>query len=80
MGAADGDGHPADPDRERIAPERAEVQRLDRNALVEAEVAQATGLAFLERGPVDRRDSRAGAELQLVERGDRAVSFASDYQ
>ena len=29
VAAADGDGHPADADRERIAAERAEVKRLD---------------------------------------------------
>ena len=65
--AADGDGHPADADRERIAAERAEMKRLDRDTLVETEVAQAAGFAFLERGPIDRRDVRAGADRQIVQ-------------
>ena len=47
MLAANRDGHPPDANRERIAPERAEVKRLDRNPFVKAEVAQAAGLACL---------------------------------
>ncbi len=68
LGPADRDRHPADAHRQRIAAERAEVQRLDRDAFVEAELAQAAGLAFAERCPVDRRNPRARAQLQLVER------------
>ena len=55
--AADRDGHAADADRERIAAERAEVKRLDDDALVEAEMPQARGFALLERVPVDRCDA-----------------------
>ena len=53
MTAADGDGHPADADCERIAAERAEVERLDVNAFVETEMAKARRLALLQRIPVD---------------------------
>ena len=45
MGAANGDGHPPDSHRKRIASERAEVQRLDGHALIEAEVAEAASLS-----------------------------------
>ena len=79
MAAADRDGHPPDADRERIAPERAEVERLDRDAGVEAEVTQAARFAGLERVPVDRRDLRARADLEVVE-GQIGLSFATDYQ
>ena len=56
--APDRDGHPADADRDRIAAERPEVQRLDGNALIEAEMPQPAGFALVERVPVDRRDAR----------------------
>ena len=72
MGAADRDGHPADPDRERIAAERAEVERLDRDAFVEAEVAQAAGLACRSsERPVDRRDARAACRSRSSSREGR---------
>ena len=53
--APDRDRHPADPDGDRIAAERPEVQRLDHDALVEAEMPQAAGFGLVERGPVDRQ-------------------------
>ena len=58
--AADGDRHPADADRERIAAERAAVQRLDLDALVKAEMAQAVGLGSRQARPSRwRRPARA---------------------
>ena len=62
--AADRDGHAADADGDRIAAERPEVQRLDGDALVEAEMPQAAGFALVERGPVDRRDARARPDCE----------------
>ena len=71
MGAADRDGHPPDANGERVAAERPEVERLDRNPLVKAELAQTPRFAFAKRSPIDRRDVRAGAELEIVEGGRR---------
>ena len=59
MPAADGDGHAADADRDRIAAERTEVQRLDGDALIEAEMPQAAGLALVERRPSRSTATRA---------------------
>jgi len=41
MLAANSDRHPANADRDRVAPERPKVERLHRDAFVEAEMAQA---------------------------------------
>ena len=70
MAAANGDGHPADPNRDRIAAERAEVHRLDGYAFVEAEVPQAAGFAVFEAGPIDRQHARPSPDRQLVKAGD----------
>ena len=67
VGAADRDGHPPDPDGQRILAERPKVERLDRDAFVEPEMAQAAGFGFTERGPVDGRNFGTRANLQLVE-------------
>ena len=64
-------------DRQRIAAEWPQMERLDHDPLVEAEVAKTDRLAFSQRGPVDRRDSRAAAQSQLVERDDRAGHLQS---
>ena len=68
MPAADGNGHAANADRDGVAAERTEVQRLDGDPLIEAEVPQAAGLALVQAIPSDRRDARLGPDLQLVER------------
>jgi hypothetical protein len=68
VGAADGDGHPAYADGERVAAERTEMHGLNRHALVEAELAQAAGLSFFQRRPIDRVDPRTPAELERIER------------
>ena len=67
MPAPDRHGHSADTDRDRVAAEGAEVQRLDRNALIEAEIFQAAGFAVVERVPVDLRNERLRPKLKLVE-------------
>ena len=67
MPAPDRDGHPADPDRDRIAAERAEVQRFDRDAFVETEMAQAAGFGLVEDRPVDAEDTRLGSDGERVE-------------
>src|SRR6476620_12535558 len=67
MLAPDRDRHPADADRERVAAERPEVQEFDHHAFVEAELAQAVGLAFAESGPVNRRDARLRPDRKTVE-------------
>ena len=69
MLAANRDGHPSDSNRERIASERAKVKRLDRDALVKAKVAQAAGLSFAKRRPIDRSDVRPRSEREIVEGG-----------
>ena len=46
----------------------AEVQRLDRDALIETEVAQAASLALIQPVPADRADARLGPDLELIER------------
>jgi hypothetical protein len=71
MLAANRDGHPSDPNRERIAPKRPEVKRLDRDALVKAKVAQAAGLSFAKRRPINRSDVRPRSEREIVEEGGR---------
>ena len=48
MLAANCDGHPPDAHRKRVASERAEMERLDRHTLIEAEVAQPARLILLE--------------------------------
>ena len=58
MAATDRDRHPADADGDRIATERAQVQRLDRDALVETEVAQTAALAAVQDIPINREDAR----------------------
>ena len=72
MGAADGDRHAADAHRQRIGAERAAVERLDRHALVEPEMAQAAGIAVAERAQSIGGDARAVTDLELVE-GNRVV-------
>lgn len=67
MLAANRDSHPSDSNRERIAPKRPEVERLNRDALVKAEVAQAASLSFAKRGPVNRCDMRPRSKREIVE-------------
>ena len=67
MGTTDRDRHPPDADRKRIGTERAAMEWLDRNALVEAEVTQAAGVAVTKARPIDRRYPRAVADLQLIQ-------------
>jgi hypothetical protein len=61
MAAADGDSHAADANRDGVAAEGAEVQRLDGYALIEAEMPESAGLAFAERSPIDGRNPGTGA-------------------
>lgn len=54
MGTADRDRHPTDPHGQRIARDQPRaVQRLNRNALVEAQFAQTPRVALGQRRPVD---------------------------
>ena len=69
MLAANGDGHPPDADRERITPERTEVKRLDRNALIKAELTQAARFALAKHRPIDRIYLCASAKREIVEGG-----------
>ena len=69
MLTANGDGHPPDANRERITPERPEMKRLDRNALIETELTQAARFALAQHRPIDRIYLRASAEREIVEGG-----------
>jgi len=67
MAAANGDGHAADPKRDRVATKWPEVQRFDGHALVEAEMAKPASFTLIERFPVDRQDARSRADCKLVQ-------------
>jgi hypothetical protein len=56
------------------------MQRNDRDPLIEPEMPEAARLAFGKRGPVNRGDARAHADLELIERGSSSRHFATDYQ
>jgi hypothetical protein len=68
VAAADGDGHAADADRDRVAAEGAQMQGLDGNTLVKAEMPEAASFGMVERIPVNGEDARLGPELEPVER------------
>jgi hypothetical protein len=68
VGAANGDGHAADSDGQRVAAEGAEVKRFYGHAFVETELAKAAGRSLFKRRPVDGFDVRAPAELERIER------------
>jgi hypothetical protein len=76
--SADSDDHSPDPDCHGIAAERALVERFDRHAFVEAEVAKASGASGIERIPVDSLDAGANADLQGLK--GRLRHIAIDYQ
>ena len=80
MGAADRDGHPADPHRQRIAAERAAMERLDRDALVEAEVAQAAAHRRRRARAQSIAAIRARRPSFEVVEGGRSRHIATDYQ
>ena len=67
MDAANRDGHPPDPHRKWIASKGPEVERLNRHAGVKTKVAQAACFAELEGVPINRRNVRPGAKLEIVE-------------
>jgi hypothetical protein len=76
VAAADGDGHAADADRDRVAAEGAQMQGLDGNTLVKAEMPEAICFVGIKQLPVDREDARLGPELEPVERD--CESFGRD--
>ena len=51
----------------RVAAEWPQVKRLDRDALVEAEVPQPARFSIVERRPIDRRDARSRAQCEPIE-------------
>ena len=61
--AADRDGHPADADRDRVAAERPQVQRLDRDAFIEAEIPAGAALRQLRARPNRSTATRALAPM-----------------
>ena len=79
MGATDGDGHPPDPHRERIAPERPGMKRFYRNTFIEAKIAKPAGAGAVEHVPVNRADPRANAYRKRFQRSD-SRHIATDYQ
>jgi len=67
--APDRDGHPPDPNRDRIAAERAKVQRLDGDAFVKPEMPEAARVRLVERGSIDRADARTRSNREAIEAG-----------
>ena len=67
MGAADRDGHPADPDRKRITPKRSGMERLNHYFRIETELAEAGRFLRTEQRPIHHRDSAATPESELIE-------------
>jgi len=67
MLTANGNGHPPNPDRKRVAPERPEVKRFDRNALVKSELPKPANIAFRQDRPIDRLDLRTGSKRKIIE-------------
>jgi hypothetical protein len=62
--------HSAHANRDRVAAERPQVQRLNSDALIEAEMLEAAGLSLIQPLPIDRRNARLGADRQAIEGDD----------
>ena len=77
MSTPDRNRHPANPHRKRIGAKRPAMKRLDRDALVEAEVAQARRVTVSKTCPVDRRNVCATPDRQLIQGKFRHI--ATDY-
>jgi hypothetical protein len=67
MPAPDRNRHSTDPDRDRVTPERSEMEWLDNHAFIEAEMPEPTRFGLIEKAPVDRQDMRPRPDLELVE-------------
>ena len=48
MDSADRDGHPPDADRERVTPERPEMERFDGDPGIEAKMTQAARFGLIK--------------------------------
>jgi hypothetical protein len=68
VGAANGDRHAADLHRQRIAPERAGVERLDHHVRIEAELAQAAASWVPSSAQSIAAIRPRSAKLKLVKR------------
>jgi hypothetical protein len=76
MGPADRDRHPPDPAGNRIARnDPAMMQRLDRNAFIETQCAQALRRAILKRRPADSSDCRVLVQGKFVKSHAVSVSM-----
>lgn len=79
MTPAYGNHHSPDPNGHGIAAERPLVKRLDGNAFVESEIAQAARTGRAQRVPVDLADPRRNPDAQRF-KGHRLRHIATDYQ
>jgi hypothetical protein len=78
MGAAERDRHPADAAGDGIEAERPAVQRLDRDAFIETQLAQPPCFLLAQPRPIDCDHAGGVAERQLIKA--QMGHAASDYQ
>ena len=79
MSSTDRNCHPADAHRKRITRNKpCTMQRLDRNALVKAKLAQSSPVAFGQRGPVDHADRGFVAKWEVCKGHLRTIISSVD--